>query len=82
VAHAASIAWSISGASPTDAGWDPRLVDASLAAITWGDQVNTVTSGQSLFPTPRKGVENADPDGSMDALTVIYGNSPDDRYGC
>jgi hypothetical protein len=34
VARAASIAWSILGASPTDDGWDPRLVDASLAAIT------------------------------------------------
>jgi hypothetical protein len=41
-----------------------------------------VTSGQSLFPTPRKVVRNAGADGSMDALTVIYGNSPDDRYGC
>jgi hypothetical protein len=81
VAGAASIGWSIPGASATAAGWDPRLVDASLAAITWGDQGNAVTSGQSLFPTPREGVRNAGPDGSVDALTVIYGNSPDDRYG-
>jgi hypothetical protein len=81
VPRAALIAWNVPGASPMAAGWDPRLVDASLAAITWGDQANAVTVAQFLFSTPRKGLKNTQPGGSTDALTVIYGNSTDDRYG-
>jgi hypothetical protein len=55
VPRAVLIAWSIPGAIPTNACWDPHLVDASLAAITRGDPANALTSGQS-FSRPQESV--------------------------
>jgi hypothetical protein len=81
-AGAVSVAWSIPGSSSSTASWSLQAVDAAIAALSWGEQANAVTSGQSLFPTARKGARHIDPNGSIDALMVIYGNALDNRYGC
>jgi hypothetical protein len=77
-----STAWSIRGAGLAASRGDPRALDAFFATITRGDQAGAVSDGWLLLPTGRKGNGHTSHGRSIDALTVFYGDAPDDRYGC
>jgi hypothetical protein len=77
-----SPALAISDTSQAMVGRVHEMIDESLAAITWSEQAGSVTDGRFLFPITRKANRRASPEGSIDSLTIIPGNAPNNRYGC